>query len=244
MRRKWIGWIGVAVVVVLVAGGVIVAKPRPVPRPANELVVRLNPDDVVAYPGVMAKGGEKFADVMKCLKPYAAINGTYYDRDFKPEGDIIAGGKLLNKGKRPSAFVVTKSGHAAVVWRKDASFASSGYDAVLAAGPRLIRDGKVQIDPEADGFSMKALEVVAPRSGVGVTREGIIVLVVDRDPVRLADFAEHMWHLGCIEAINLDGGPACGLYYKGKTLCEPTLPMTNMLVFDEKPEVLRSAGSE
>ena len=233
MNRRWLV-ICVAVVVASTVGAVIAAKPKTAQRPANELVVRLNPHDLDVRPVVMAKGGEKFADAIKRLNPYAAINGTYYDSNYKPEGDIVANSKLINKGKRPSAFVVTKDGRAAVIWRKDASFAASGYQAVLAAGPRLVRDGKIQIDPQADGFSAKALQIAAPRSGVGVTRDGIIVLVVDRDPVRLADFAKHMWNLGCVEAMNLDGGPACGLYYKGKTLCEATLPMTNMLVFYKK----------
>lgn len=226
--------LGIVLVMAVTSLAAIAWRSQAESLPANELVVRIDPRSVIVRPVVLAKGGERFVSAIDHLKPYAAINGTFYSSAYAPLGDIVADGKLINKGKYPSAFVVSKSGRASIVWRKDASFGSSGYNAVLAAGPRLVREGKVRIEPTADGFSNRALEIVAPRSGVGVTKSGTIVLVVDRDPVNLTTFAEHMRKLGCIEAMNLDGGPACGLYYQGKTLSEATLPMTSMLVFCKK----------
>lgn len=229
-------WMAVAIALIVVATtlSTIALRPRADASVANEFVVRIDPRTVSVRPVVLAKGGERFADAISHLKPYAAINGTFYDKDYKPLGDIVADGKLINKGRYPSAFVITKSGRASVAWRKDASFASRGYSAALAGGPRLVRDGKVDIDPIADGFSKRALEIIATRSGVGVTKSGNIVLVVEGDPMTLADFAERMRAQGCDEAMNLDGGPACGLYFRGRTLSEATLPMTNLLVFYEK----------
>lgn len=200
-------------------------------------VVRINPKEVNIYP-VMANGkhtrSESFAEMIERLKPYAAINGTFYDENMRPLGDIMVDNKLINRGRYPNALAVRRDGSVGIVRRARGKTPWPGCKAVLAAGPRLLHYGKIKLDPIADGFTIKSLSIVAARSGAGITKDGKLLLVVQTDPVKLAEFAQTMRDRGAVEAINLDGGPACGLHHRGKTIIEPGLRMTNLLVVYNK----------
>ena len=54
--------------------------------------------------------GKTFSQIAGSLHPYAAINGTFYDANLKPLGDILINGKLVNKGKYPNAIAVKNNG--------------------------------------------------------------------------------------------------------------------------------------
>lgn len=191
---------------------------------------RLRPVLAQGEPG----GTETFTQMVNRLKPYAAINGTYYDVDYKPMGDIVINGKRVNKGGQTNAIAVSKSGRIDFIRKSNRRFGWSGYESGLAAGPRLIHKGKIVLDPVADGFSKRSLKIQAWRSGVGTRKDGTLLLVSVTQSISLDQFAQIMLELRSVEAMNLDGGGACGLYKEGKTLVLPTLPMTNMLVVYKK----------
>lgn len=182
---------------------------------------------------VLAQGnprGEMFEQMMARLHPYAAINGTYYTPEMRPLGDIVAQGHLINRGGYRDAIAQTTAG--AVVMRhcaKKGRFRWHGFRSGVTAGPRLVHLGRVALNPVADGFSSRSLSIAAPRSGIGVSNSGNLLLVTVTRPVTLAEFAGIMRTLGAKEAMNLDGGGACGLYFHGSTLVSPERPMTNVL---------------
>lgn len=180
--------------------------------------------------------GESFRQLMKRFKPYAAINGTFYGDRLEPLGDVVTDGKLVNKGRYPNAIAVTNDGKVEFVRREGKRFDWSGYKSALAAGPRLIHEGKVHLDPLADGFTNMSLKIRAARSGVGITKTGSLLFVVAQKDVTLGEFAKIMVDLGAVEAMNLDGGPACALYQDGEIMVEPRLPMTNLLLVYRKQE--------
>ncbi|MCX6375495.1 MAG: phosphodiester glycosidase family protein, partial [Armatimonadetes bacterium] len=78
--------------------------------------------------------------------------------------------------------------------------------------PWLVRDGKQFIDAKEEGSGAGFYAGVHPRTAVGVTKDGklIIVTVDGRQSVSggmtLAQLADVMLSQGCIEAANLDGG--------------------------------------
>lgn len=178
--------------------------------------------------------GEEFSEMIRRLRPYAAINGTFYDKQMKPLGDIVIDGKLVNHGAYRHALAITKSGKTVLISRKNGKFGWSKYRAGIAAGPRLVHKGKIALDPVADGFSKRSKSISAWRSGAGITKKGNLLLVTAKKSLTFAEFAQVMLDLGSVEALNLDGGGACGLYYRGRTLAFPTLRMTNMLVVYKK----------
>ncbi len=96
---------------------------------------------------------------------------------------------------------------------KDCSFAQA------SVGGQILKDGQVQDKDEA----------AAPRTAVGITGEGkIIFYTVDGRQngysygVRLKTLAQRLKELGCIDAINMDGGGSTTLVgkYPGKTETE------------------------
>lgn len=192
--------------------------------------------DVRPVLAVDRASGESFTSIVDRLKPRAAINGTFYGADMKPLGDVVIDGRLVNRGAYRNAFAVTNAGKIVFLRRaRRGKFDWKGYRCALAAGPRLVHNGKIDLDPVADGFSRSSLSIGAWRCGVGTTGSGKMLLVVVTKDVTLSEFAHVMLDIGCVEAMNLDGGGACALYHDGSLLVAPTLPMTNVLaVFERK----------
>lgn len=223
-------------VLAAVSTTLIYQRVRPVASPSTRWI-ELDLNTVELRPVILdrsATHGKTFTEIVKSYKPYAAINGTFYDDNLCPLGDVLVDGKLLKSGRYRNAVAVRNDGRTEFVQRRGERFDWNGYKCALAAGPRLIHDGTIHIDPIPDGFKQMSLKLTAPRSGIGLTRTGKLLLVVDRDYVTLGQFARVMRNLGAVEAMNLDGGPASGLYCDGKTLVDARLRMTNLLLVYKK----------
>jgi exopolysaccharide biosynthesis protein len=227
-----------AVVVIAAVCSFTLVKQKPSAAAQHLYVVRIPRCAGVVLRPVIAHGkacrSESFGEMIDRLKPYAAINGTFYDPKMRPLGDIVIDGRLANRGHYPNAVAMKKTGEIVFVNRSDRRFDRSGYQSALAAGPRLVHKGQVKLDLRADGFSKNGLKIRAQRSGIGITRKGELLLVVDTDWVTLSEFARTMLDQGAVEAMNLDGGPASGLYHNGNTLVSPMLRMTNVLTVIKK----------
>lgn len=103
----------------------------------------------------------------------------------------------------------------------------------VGAGPTLVRNGEVVSDPESEGFSdPKITRQSGVRSCIGVKKDGTILLVATSGTIRQA--AQKMKALGCIEAMNLDGGASSGVYGAGKYVRPAGRPLSNALVFIRK----------
>lgn len=207
-------------------------------RSTSDITILLVDPTQVELRPVIAQGthGEKFEDMMKRLRPDAAINGTFYDENLHPLGDILVDGQLINKGHYPNALAVTNSNRVAIIRGTRRKIDWNGYKAGIAAGPRLVTSGKVHLDPTADGFRMASLRISARRSGVGITSDGKLLLVCTHRPVTLREFADLMTDYGAVEALNFDGGAACGLYMNNKVLVSPALRMASVLAVYKKRE--------
>ncbi len=97
----------------------------------------------------------------------------------------------------------------------------------LQAGPVLIEDGQIRIPVEEEVFFDTSIPDVHPRSAAGYTEDGTqIYLVVDGRQtgsrgVYLEELARLLKDLGCVEAINLDGGGSSALIVNGYLLNRP-----------------------
>lgn len=161
----------------------------------------------------------------------AAINGAYFDKGTKlPIGDIWTGGKLVRKGLMGTAFCVSKSGrmdirrvtrHRGVDW--------SAWESVLACGPALVLDGKVDVDWQGEGFRDPHVTGKTSRMGLGYTKEGELLLVRGLTSQTFEEFASTMLKLGCHEAMNLDSGASRGFYFQGKFIEKPGRRLTNVI---------------
>ena len=141
-----------------------------------------------------------------------ATNAGIYDREYRPLGLTIAGGKTLrplnttrgrsgNFGMQPNGvFYVANDGHAGVV--TTAAWRERGIDARVAtqSGPMLVIDGALNGNFVEDSDSRKW------RSGVCVAAGGAVVFAVSEVPVTFHAFARMFRDtLGCRDALYLDG---------------------------------------
>ena len=98
----------------------------------------------------------------------------------------------------------------------------------IAAGPALISEGRIRITVAEEVFFGSRIPDVHPRSAVGVTREGdLILLVVDGRQsasrgADLNDLAQILLELGSVEAMNLDGGGSSAMVVDGVRLNRPS----------------------
>jgi exopolysaccharide biosynthesis protein len=98
---------------------------------------------------------------------------------------------------------------------------------VIQAGPFLIRQGEIGIEPE--GFSPSILNLRHPRSVIGLTKEGKWVFFVGdgRDGTHSAGFtlrevSDVLLGKNVLYALNLDGGGSSQLVINGKIFNSPS----------------------
>jgi exopolysaccharide biosynthesis protein len=135
----------------------------------------------------------------------------------------------LRQGQRVSIRFETKG----IDWNK--------AQHVIGGGPFLVRKGAVSVDAANqkfdDAFALKR----HPRTAIGRTRDGDLWLVaVDgrqqvSDGATLDEMAHIMLDLGCVDAINLDGGGSTAINVFGLTLNRPSdgkeRPVANGVLF-------------
>jgi hypothetical protein len=103
----------------------------------------------------------------------------------------------------------------------------------VGAGPRLLTDGRVTVDPVAEGFSHEKIRSLSgARSMVGITRDGWLIMATSAGTVR--QMADVMKALGAWNAMNLDGGASSGLWSRGSYLRTPGRPISNALLVLDK----------
>lgn len=104
-----------------------------------------------------------------------------------------------------------------------------GVEQAVGGGPWLVRNGMVFVDGTAEKMNEKTfVQARHPRTAVGVTAEGALLLVVvdGRQPfsrgVTLPELADIMLKLGAVNAINLDGGGSSEMSVRGLTVNGPS----------------------
>lgn len=191
-------------------------------------------DPRVSVSVAVAKGSpygvEPFHAFISRTKPTVCINGAYASKtDFRPVGDIVIKGKLVYSGLMGTAFCITKDKQVAVK-RVIYGHASdwTPYETVLACGPALVLNGKVDVLPEFERFSDPHVMGATKRMGIGVTRDNHLLIVHTLSSVSFLQFGKIMLSLGCLDAMNLDAGASLGMYYRGNTLLTPSRHITNV----------------
>jgi len=119
---------------------------------------------------------------------------------------------------------------AANVFLQKAIFRNWRMKTAVGGGPVLIQNGALQItNNEERKFAGAAINDKHPRTAMGYTSDGkLILLVVEgRHPgiaegASLNHLAAMLLELGCVEALNLDGGGSSCLLVNGKNTIQPS----------------------
>ncbi|BAZ52725.1 hypothetical protein NIES4103_53900 [Nostoc sp. NIES-4103] len=97
------------------------------------------------------------------------------------------------------------------------------YPHIVQAGPLLVQNGQIVLDAKAEKFSNAFIAEKAIRSGICRTATGTLVIAAMHNRAggpgpTLAEHAQLMKLLGCVDALNLDGGSSTSLYLGGQLL--------------------------
>ncbi|HTM93099.1 MAG TPA: phosphodiester glycosidase family protein [Flavisolibacter sp.] len=99
----------------------------------------------------------------------------------------------------------------------------------IGGGPVLLQNGHIKIANEEElKFTGKAINDKHPRTAMGYTKDNkLIILVIQgrsesSDGATLIQEAQILKDLGCVEALNLDGGGSSCLLINGKETIKPS----------------------
>ncbi|MEO6540550.1 MAG: phosphodiester glycosidase family protein [Ferruginibacter sp.] len=100
----------------------------------------------------------------------------------------------------------------------------------IGGGPVLVQNGKIQITNEEElKFTGKAINDKHPRTCMGYTSDGYLIIMVIQgrfpgiaDGATLEQEAKLLVDLGCVEALNLDGGGSSCMLINGKETIKPS----------------------
>lgn len=194
---------------------------------------------------------EGFGDFTHKANAAAVVNGTFFSvTTFDTLGNTVVAGRLIQHrdwDTRGTALTIGHDGRARIRTLRTEGLPDYRKAWLsFAAGPRLVKDGKVWLRPWFEGFRDPAVFGSHPRTAVGLTQDGRrLVLVSFPSRITLQEEAEAMRRLGFHDALNLDGGPSVGMAYRGKIVARPQWGLTNAVVlYDRKypaPSGLRKA---
>ena len=100
----------------------------------------------------------------------------------------------------------------------------------IGGGPVLVQGGRIQITNEEElKFTGKAINDKHPRTCIGYTMDGYLIIMVIQgrfpgisEGATLEQEAKLLRDLGCIEALNLDGGGSSCMLVNGKETITPS----------------------
>jgi uncharacterized protein YigE (DUF2233 family) len=151
----------------------------------------------------------------KASKAAVAINANFFDEQGRPLGLVLSRG-ILSQGIHKGGSTLSgifQSGTAGLNILNRSDFIPAGVSDAIQAGPRLVHDGgKVRGIREPSSFSR--------RSGVCLDAQGrLLIFGVSSGllGVSLEQLQDELLRpaIGCVEALNLDGGGSAQLWISG-----------------------------
>ncbi|MBI3946691.1 MAG: phosphodiester glycosidase family protein [Armatimonadetes bacterium] len=201
-------------------------------RKADELV--LYTPRYAADTGANAMGAEVVVEWLEQeFRPGTGVRGTVSEAMAgKGAAPIPAEGLVLSGHGAAAAFLKRIEPGDAVVVRVDLA-GEQGQNwneawQAIGGGPRLLSRGAVAVGPGSEGFRNDVLNGRAPRSAVGVTGNGEVVLAaVDgrqwiSGGLTLGELAAWLRSEGVVDAINLDGGGSTTLSLRQLVVNSPS----------------------
>ena len=99
---------------------------------------------------------------------------------------------------------------------------------VVSGAPRLVKDGRIETFLESGFTEARFTTSSTPRTAIGTLSDGKLVLV-SVGAATIQQMRELMLSLGCVDAVNLDGGASTAMYYNGSYIRSPGRELTTTL---------------
>jgi exopolysaccharide biosynthesis protein len=189
-----------------------------------------------------SNGDEDFARMVARHRATVVANGTFFAKNAQKTvmGNMVAAGKFL-KYSQWENFGTTLGLRAGnqpemITARVESKPDWNSHWFSITCGPRLLRQGKVWLNPSVEGFKDPNVLGNGARTAIGFNADGTKLFLTNFDVnLTLPKLAEVMKAIGCYEAMNLDGGASRALAANGKILVPAGRRLTNTIViYDAK----------
>ncbi|MEG3857964.1 phosphodiester glycosidase family protein [Microcoleus sp. herbarium12] len=205
--------------------------------PEIYITIGLANDADLANNSQVTHGDEPFENMVGRYRAAVVANGTFFGKDDQKAvlGNMVAAGKFLkySRWENYGTTLAIKAGNqlSMITARIEGQPDWREHWFSLTCGPRLVKGGKVWLSPLSEGFKDSHVLGVGSRTAIGFPASGDkLFLVTFLDSLSLEAEAKVMRAIGCVEAMNLDGGASVGLAHQGKILLPPGRNLTNVLV--------------
>ncbi len=166
-------------------------------------------------------------------------NGHGYELKLDNKGNVLYTNFQGNSPLAPGELVLSGHGVAAdllknfqvgdkIAIRQTLGDKGDAAQYVLGAGPRLVDGGRVAVNSRAENFPPDITQGRAPRTAVGLTKDGKIILLVadgrsnNSRGLTLTELAEKLIEYDAIDAMNLDGGGSSEMVIGSKIVNAPS----------------------
>ena len=175
------------------------------------------------------KKTNKVSKLAENNRAVVAMNGDYYLN--RTGGYVVRQGEVFRKTptKNKDMLIIDDLGDFHILVNSDPNQLKAILDSdrtiinAFTFGPALVIDGMLQEMPAKYEFNIRGRE---PRSAIGqLDALTYILLVVDgrsdqNKGVTVAQVADFMSRMGCVQAFNLDGGNTAALVFNGELYCD------------------------
>jgi hypothetical protein len=172
-------------------------------------------------------------------QPVAAITGTFFAfENQQPVADVLVDGALVANGRRGSILAVDWFGKVSIF---DAKFKQEvdwfPYRFALRGLVRVVSNGDVNPNPQAQKFRDSGIWGSAARTGIGLTAKNKLVMIATKSKTTLSDLGGAMKKLGVVNGVALDGGGSTALYYRGSLVVPPTRHLSTLFCVRESSPI-------
>lgn len=144
----------------------------------------------------------------------ALINANFFDTKSEPLGLVIKDKKELHPFKNISWWSILCFSRGQTKIIHSSQFQNQKCEQAIQAGPRLVVNGQVP----------KLKDESSRKTAIGINQKGELFFVVSEQPLPIKALAqvfqkpEKSGGLGCVQAINLDGGSSSQMFIQTKKL--------------------------
>lgn len=187
-------------------------------------------------------GDEAFTSFVKRSHGAVVQNGTFFSKDDQKRvmGNMVCGGRYIKYSQWENygtTLGIKKNNEPEMITARIQGQPDwSQHWFSITCGPRLVTEGEVIVNAEAEGFTDSHVLGVGPRCAIGYpASKDKIYLVTFLMGLSLKKEAEVMKAMGCSNAMNLDGGASKALAHNDTVIVPANRPLTNVIVvYDTK----------
>jgi len=175
------------------------------------------------FPGTFGISKKRNADVAWVVTDSSKKSTYAIQKPTSPKKDSISVHSIADLKRLSSNFIPEFDN------KPKSSLRKWKMHTAIGGGPVLIQNGQISItNNEELKFAGKAINDKHPRTAIGYTQDHKLILLViegrnpDAQGATLTEEAQMLKDLGCIEALNLDGGGSSCLLVNGKETIKPS----------------------